>query len=256
MNTFPNFFDLRGRRALVTGSSRGIGAALAQVLAQAGADVMVHYTGHQEGAASVVESIRALGRVSGMVQADLGEEDAVGRVMRETRACVGDPDIVVSNVAIQVPEPWLEISMEHFDRQVRTNWRSALQLVQESTPAMIKRKWGRILTIGSVQEAQPHPQMLVYASLKAAQTLMVKNLAKQLAPEGITVNNLAPGVINTDRSKARLTDAAYLEKVLSWIPSGRLGEAVECAGAALLLCSDAGSYITGQNLYVDGGMSL
>ena len=85
---------------------------------------------------------------------------------------------------------------------------------------------------------------------------MVRNLAKQYAPHGVTVNNLAPGVINTDRSRARLTDPAYVNKVLSWIPTGHIGEPEDCAGAALLLCSEAGRYITGQNLFVDGGMSL
>jgi NAD(P)-dependent dehydrogenase (short-subunit alcohol dehydrogenase family) len=121
---------------------------------------------------------------------------------------------------------------------------------------MIERKWGRILTIGSVQEAVPHPDMLVYSALKAAQTLMVRNLAKQFAPHGVTINNLAPGVIDTDRSRIRLTEAAYLEKVLCKIPASYIGEADDCAGAALLLCSDAGRYISGQNLFVDGGMSL
>ena len=121
---------------------------------------------------------------------------------------------------------------------------------------MIERNWGRILTVGSVQEAKPHPDMVIYSALKAAQTLMVQNLAKQFAPHGVTINNLAPGVINTDRARARLTDPAYVNKVLSWIPAGHIGEAEDCAGAALLLCSDAGRYITGQSLFVDGGMSL
>jgi NAD(P)-dependent dehydrogenase (short-subunit alcohol dehydrogenase family) len=145
---------------------------------------------------------------------------------------------------------------EHFEQQVNVNWRSAFELIQLAAPSMIERNWGRILTVGSVQEAKPHPDMVIYSALKAAQTLMVQNLAKQFAPHGVTVNNLAPGVINTDRSRARLTDPAYVNKVLSWIPAGHIGEAEDCAGAALLLCSDAGRYITGQSLFVDGGMSL
>jgi NAD(P)-dependent dehydrogenase (short-subunit alcohol dehydrogenase family) len=98
--------------------------------------------------------------------------------------------------------------------------------------------------------------LILPSALKAAQTLMVQNLAKQFAPHGVTVNNLAPGVINTDRSRARLTDPAYVNKVLSWIPAGHIGEPEDCAGAALLLCSEGGRYITGQNLFVDGGMGL
>jgi NAD(P)-dependent dehydrogenase (short-subunit alcohol dehydrogenase family) len=96
----------------------------------------------------------------------------------------------------------------------------------------------------------------VYSALKSAQTTMVRNLAKQFAPHRVTVNNLAPGVILTDRSLARLEDPAYREKVLSWIPAQYFGEAEDCAGAALLLCSEAGRYITGQSYTVDGGMSL
>jgi NAD(P)-dependent dehydrogenase (short-subunit alcohol dehydrogenase family) len=98
--------------------------------------------------------------------------------------------------------------------------------------------------------------MLVYASLKAAQTSMVRNLARQFAPRGVTVNNLAPGVIATDRNTERLAAAAYREQVLARIPAGRIGDPDDCAGAALLLCSEAGRYITGQSLLVDGGMSL
>lgn len=98
--------------------------------------------------------------------------------------------------------------------------------------------------------------MIVYSVLKAAQTLMAKNLANQFAPRGVTINNLAPGVVDTDRSRARLTTPEYTQKVLSWIPTGHLGEPADCVGTALLLCTDAGRYITGQILFVDGGMSL
>ncbi len=249
-------FSLTGRRALVTGSSRGIGAAIALALAEAGADVMVHYSGNRESARTVSEQIKMLGRRSEIVEAKLGESDSPSRLIDTTLSALGGLDILVSNVAVQHPEPWSQVSRSHFEEQVNVNWRSAFELIQLAAPAMINRKWGRILTIGSVQEAVPHPDMVIYSALKAAQTLMVQNLAKQFAPHGVTVNNLAPGVIGTDRSLARLTDPAYAEKVLGKIPAGFIGESADCAGAALLLCSDAGRYITGQNLFVDGGMSL
>lgn len=255
MNT-KNRFELTGRRALVTGSSRGIGAAIAIALGEAGADVVVNYAGSHDAGEAVAESIRALGCRSVAVEADLADPDAPRKLVEAANAALGGLDILVSNVAIQHPEPWHAVTREHFDHQVRVNWQSAFEIIQLVAPAMIERKWGRIVTIGSVQEAQPHPDMVVYSALKAAQTLMVKNLAKQFAPHGVTVNNLAPGVINTDRARARLTDPAYIEKVLSWIPAGTIGEPEDCAGAALLLCSEAGRYITGQNLYADGGMSL
>ena len=252
----PPRFSLTGRCALVTGSSRGIGAAIAVALAEAGADVVVNYAGSRDAALEVAKKIEALGRRSAAIEANLAQAEAPRLLVEATLAALGGLDILVSNVAIQHAENWRTVSREHFDEQVTVNWRSAFEMIQLVAPAMIERQWGRILTIGSVQEAVPHPDMVVYSALKAAQTLMVQNLARQFAPHGVTVNNLAPGVINTDRSRARLTNLAYVEKVLAKIPTGNIGEPEDCAGAALLLCSDAGRYITGQNLYVDGGMSL
>ena len=121
---------------------------------------------------------------------------------------------------------------------------------------MQKQKWGRIVTVGSVQQAKPHKDMLVYAASKAAQHNMVMNLAKQLAPFNITVNNVAPGVIETPRNFDALADEEYAKTVLSGIPCGYTGEAKDCAGLMLLLCSDDGKYITGENIFIDGGMKL
>ncbi len=255
MKTKPDL-SLAGKRALVTGSSRGIGAAIAVALAEAGADVVVNYASNQAVGEAVADQIRALGRRCVAVGADFSDPAAPHQLVTAANEALGGLDIFVSNVAVQHAEPWHAVTRENFDRQVRVNWQCAFEMIQLVAPAMLERKWGRILAIGSVQEAQPHPEMVVYSALKAAQTLMVKNLAKQFAPHGVTVNNLAPGVIDTDRSRARLTDPAYIEKVLSWIPAGTIGEPEDCAGAAVLLCSEAGRYITGQNLFVDGGMSL
>jgi glucose 1-dehydrogenase len=248
--TNSNRFNLAGRRALVTGSSRGIGAAIAIGLAEAGADVIVHFAGNRQAAAVTADKIQAFGRPARLIQADLGTDTAPADIMQQAGAI----DILVANASVQIPEPWREVSREHFDRQVAVNWRSAFELIQLATPTMLENGWGRILTVGSVQESKPHPDMVVYASLKAAQTLMVKNLASQFAAHGVTINNLAPGVILTDRNTGRLADADYARRVKESIPAGVFGEPEDCVGAALLLCSDAGRYITGQNLYVDGGM--
>ena len=254
--SIQNHFDLTGRAALVTGSSQGIGAAIARILAEAGADVAVHCTRNRDKAEAVAADIRTLGRQTTVLQADLGDLDAPRTLYDGVMAAFGRLDILVSNVAVQHAEPWQDVSRDHFDRQVRINWQSAFEMIQLFAPGMLERGWGRIVCVGSVQEAKPHPNMVVYAALKAAQTLMVENLARQFAPQGVTVNNLAPGVIATERSKQRLTDPECAERVLSWIPANRLGEAEDCAGAALLLCSDAGRYITGQSYFVDGGMGV
>lgn len=249
-------FSLAGRTALITGSSRGIGAAMARSFAEAGADVAVHCAGRTDEAEKVAAQVRAIGRKAVVVQADLGAADGARRCWDGVIAGLGRVDILVLNASIQIPKPWLEASMEDFDRQMTVNVRASYELLRLAAPPMCDRGWGRILTIGSVQEAKPNPAMLVYAATKNAQTAMMRGLAKQLAPQGVTINGLAPGVIDTDRTRERIVDEDYRRKVMSWIPAGRIGEPEDCTGAALLLCSDAGAYITGHNLFVDGGMGL
>ena len=252
----PASFDLSGRRALVTGSSRGIGAAIAVALAEAGADVVVHYAGDAGHAREVAARIAAAGRRTGVVQADLGAGEGARLAHEGAVAALGGIDILVLNVSIQTKKTWTDFTRADLDTHYAVNYRSSFELLQLAVPGMVAAGWGRVLAIGSVQEARPHPELLVYSSLKHAQTGLVLGLAGQLAPHGVTINNLAPGVIQTDRNTAALSDAAYAAKVRAAIPAGFLGESADCAGAALLLCSDAGRYITGPNLFVDGGLGL
>ena len=121
---------------------------------------------------------------------------------------------------------------------------------------MQKNKWGRIITIGSVQEKKPHPDMLIYSSTKAATTLMAQSLALRFADSGVTVNSVAPGVILTDRNTDALSDAEYSKAVKEKIPVGYFGDVEECSGIVSFLCSDKACYITGQNIFVDGGMGI
>lgn len=217
---------------------------------------MIHYVGADPAAHEVSGRVAALGRKTGVVQADFAETDAAKKVFDATVRALGGLDILVSNVAVQIPETWQDVTRANFDAQVAINWRCGFELIQLAAPAMLERGWGRIVTVGSVQELKPHPQMTVYSALKGAQAVMVKSLARQFAARGVTVNNLAPGVILTDRNTQRLADPAYASEVRALIPAGSFGEPDDCRGAALLLCSDAGRYITGQCVRVDGGMSL
>lgn len=246
-------FNLKGRTALVTGSSRGIGRSIAVTLAEAGADVIVHGIQREAPAEETIQLVAKAGVQAYWEQGDLASEGGCPLGERVLKA-VGAVDILVLNASIQKKTPWHEIPAEEVELQMRTNFQASLELIQVLAPEMQHRKWGRILTIGSVQQAKPHPQMLVYAASKAAQMSLVLSLARQLASDGITINNLAPGVILTDRNTDALADPDYAEKVKQAIPAGFFGESRDCAGAALLLCSDAGRYITGQNIYVDGGM--
>jgi len=249
-------FSLVGRTALVTGSTRGIGRAILLGMAEAGAGVVAH--GVRAGARS--EGILAEGAARNaamrFVPGDLslpgGGREFAERAQNET----GGIDIVVLNASLQIRKPWNEITPEESALQFQTNFQSSLEILQVLVPAMRGRGWGRVVAVGSVQQVRPHPEMAVYAATKVAQFSLVRNLARQLACDGITVNNLSPGVIVTDRNADKLADPDYAADVLSMIPGGRFGKPQDCVGAALLLCSDAGSYITGQDFFVDGGMSL
>ena len=246
-------FDLTGKTALVTGSSRGIGRAIALCLAEAGADVVVHCTGRPEKAQEVVDAIRAMGRKAWFIQKNLMDEDCAEYIFSRLEQPL---DILVLNASIQYRKAWEQITAQDFAEQINVNLRASMLLIQKAVPHMREQHWGRIVTVGSVQEAKPHPDMLVYSATKAGQRMMAQSLAGQLAKDGITVNNMAPGVIATDRNVEALSDPAYAKQVADSIPCGFYGEPKDCAGAVLLMCSDEGRYITGQSLYVDGGKCL
>jgi NAD(P)-dependent dehydrogenase (short-subunit alcohol dehydrogenase family) len=252
----PSVFDLSGRTALVTGSTRGIGHAIALALAEAGADVAIHGTTDGERGRQVGDEILGHGVRCAVIHKNLADDDAPEYLQSQVEEAFGKLDILVTNASVQLPKPWHEGTRGDFELQVNVNFRCTYELIQRVAPSMQARGWGRILTVGSVQERYPHPDMLVYAATKCAQTSLACNLARQLGASGVTVNNLAPGVIATDRNIPRLADEDYRKLVLGQIPVGRIGEPQDCAATALLLCSDAGAYITGQNIYVDGGMSL
>ena len=241
---------------MVTGSSCGIGRAILLAFAGAGADVIAHGVKVGDASRSTVSEAGEFGVSAHFIPGDLGAP-AGGRLLAESALRrAGKIDILVLNASLQIRKPWQEITQEEYEGQMRTNFQASLEMIQVLAPPMQERGWGRILSIGSVQEVTPHPNMVVYAASKAAQTSMMLNLARQLASDGITLNNLAPGVIRTDRNVEALADGTYAEKVRASIPAGIFGQPSDCAGAALLLCSEAGRYITGQNLFVDGGMSL
>lgn len=248
--------NLAGKRALVTGSSQGIGRAIALALAECDADVMVHCARDVAKAEAARRAIEGYGVRSGVVVADLADPEAAQRIHAETQAALGPVDILVLNASVQIRKPWQEITRGEYRQQLDVNFGAALWLIQQFAPQMQRQQWGRILTIGSVQQARPHPDMLVYSATKSALENLVRNLAPQLARDGITVNNLAPGVIATVRNERVLADDTYRSRVLAKIPAGFVGEPADCAALAVVLCSEAGRYITGQDLFVDGGMSL
>ncbi len=243
---------MNGKRALVTGSARGIGRAIALELARQGYEILIHCASNIEKARQTQALIEDLGGKSQIVIADLCDLAQTKQLCKQ----MGDVDVLVLNASLQYRTPWEEITLDACQEQLNCNFVSSFLLIQAAVPNMKKQGWGRIVTIGSVQEKKPHPDMLIYSSSKCAQTSMTQSLALQLAPFGITVNNVAPGVINTDRNAQALADKEYTKIVKASIPLGFYGEPEDCAALVGLLCSQQGRYITGQSIYVDGGKSV
>lgn len=241
-------FRLDGKKALITGSTQGIGFSIAKLLKNAGACVIVH------GATSVAKTENAAVQIGadGFVVKDLAMPDAADFIYNMHP----DIDILVLNASVQFRTPWNEIGESELLKQLNVNFSSSLMLMQKYFPHMKEHAFGRILTVGSVQQYRPHKDMAVYAATKEAQMSLVKNIAKQVSDLGITVNNLCPGVIATPRNEDALSDPIYREKVLSGIPVGYAGSADDCAYAALYLCSNEARYVTGSEIIVDGGMHL
>ncbi|GAB3986599.1 SDR family oxidoreductase [Spirosoma daeguense] len=248
--------DLTGKNALVTGSSQGIGKAIALALAEFGANVLIHNRKGDKEAKDVVQQVRQMGVNSDVIGIDLLQSGAVDKLYKKATDLFGSVDILVTNASIQIPENWDDATPEEFDRQVNANWKSTLLLMQRFAPDMAERGWGRILTIGSVQEEKPHPAMIVYAGTKAAVANTVRNLALQLADKGLTINNLSPGVVDTPRINEPVPPMPDRIGDRMNIPVGSAGQPEDIAGMAVLLCSEAGRYVTGQTIFVDGGMSL
>lgn len=227
-------FDLTGRVALVTGSTRGIGKAIGDAFEEYGATVIRHNT----------------------KVCDLADAAAVDAFFDRLEAEGALPDILVANASVQAKIPWTEFPLDEACREIQVNFLATLRMFQRVYPKMKSQGWGRLITIGSVNERRPHPDMCVYAATKSAQENLVRGIARQVAKEGITVNNLCPGVFNTDRNRECLADPVYGPKVTAAIPMHDYAVPEDAAGAALLLASDAGRYITGATIMVDGGLSL
>ncbi len=241
-------FDLKGKRALVTGSSQGIGREIAKALADSGADVYVHGANFSDKLENAKEYVGAIG----VATADLFKSDGADKLYAQT----GDIDILVLNASIQIKKPWDSFTEEEFDNHISCNLKSSYFIIQKYIEGMKKNNWGRIVTIGSTNQYNNHPELSIYGVTKAAQMKMVQNIAPFIAPYGITINNIAPGAIATPRNDKALADREFRKKVEASIPAGYIGAADDMNGAALLLCSDEGRYITGSEIVVDGGMRL
>jgi glucose 1-dehydrogenase len=227
-------FNLTGRIALVTGSTRGIGKAIGDALEEYGAKVIRHNS----------------------KVCDLSDPAAIEAFFAKLEAENSMPDILVANASIQQKTPWTEFPMDEARKEIQVNFLATLRMFQLCYPKMKAQKWGRLIAVGSVNERRPHPDMCVYAATKSAQENLIRGIGRQVASEGITVNNLCPGVFYTDRNRECLADPVYGPKVTAAIPMHDYAMPEDAAGAAVLLASDAGRYITGATILIDGGLSI
>ena len=240
-------FNLTGKTALVTGSTQGIGFDIAKTLSKQGAKVFVH-------GATESKCKNAAGKIPGAVAvwADLKDRDCDDKLYAQT----GDVDILVLCASVQSKKKWNEFTKEDFDTHVDVNLKSSYFLIKKYVPHMQEQNYGRIVTIGSVNQYNQHPELSIYGMTKSAQYKLVQNIAPSLAPYGITINNVAPGAILTPRNDSALADPEFKKLVESKIPVGYVGETKDISPAVLLLCSDEGRYITGTEIVADGGMGL
>lgn len=245
---------LKGRIALVTGAGRGIGRAIALTLAGYGADVAVNYSGSAAKAEETAAKIRALGRRAIAVQADISKQEDCERMFREVAEAFGGLDILVNNAGITRDNLAVRMSEAEFDQVIDTNLKGAFFCMKLAGRLMMKKRYGRIVSISSISGVRGNAGQINYCAAKAGIIGMTKCLARELAARNITVNAVAPGYIDTEMTAA-LPDAVK-EAALTQVPLGRMGQPGEIAEAVAFLASDRAAYITGQTIQMDGGMGI
>ncbi|MGE7992473.1 SDR family NAD(P)-dependent oxidoreductase [Pseudomonas sp. NPDC089554] len=243
--------DLLGKRALVTGASRGIGAGIALALAAKGADVVITYWRSPDKAAEVVKAIEAMGRRGLAVQADSADPAAIRRSVEDTVKRLGGLDILVNNVGIARSGPLAQMSFEDIDALLNVNSRSAALAAQAAIPHL--KQGGRIITIGScLAERVPYPNLTVYSMSKSALLAFNRGLARELGPQGITVNLVQPGPIDTDQNPA---DGEWAEPNRRLTSLGKYGTPADIGAAVTYLASPAAHFMTGSVVTVDAGFN-
>lgn len=265
---------LAGKVVLVTGSSQGIGQSVVLRLAQEGAKVVINYRSHPEGAQETLAQVEAIGGSCYMaqcpdsspdaqahspqgytIQADLGDVNEVRQLIAESIAHFGQLDILVNNAGIEKHAPFWQVSESDYDQVMNVNLKGVFFATQTFVQHLLEtHRTGKIINMSSVHEELPFPNFTAYCASKGGLKMLTRNLAIELAPLGITINNVAPGAIETPINRKLLNNPEKLGALLDNIPLGRLGKPSDVAGLVAFLASSDADYITGSTCYVDGGL--
>lgn len=248
---------LSGKVAIVTGSSSGIGQSIAVRLASEGASIVVDYRSNPDGANDTLRQIEAAGSKAIVLKADVSKLEDTQNLVEQAWQQLGSCDLLVNNAGIEKGADFWEVTEQDFDAVLGVNLKGAFFLTQAFVRRLREAKRpGRIINISSVHEEMAFPHFSTYCASKGAMRMLTRNLAVELGPLGITINNIAPGAIATPINASLLEDKPKLEALLKNIPLGRLGNPDEVASVAAFLASDEAAYITGSTYVIDGGLMV
>ncbi len=246
--------QLQDKVAVVTGASRGIGRAIALALGQAGARVAVTCTQQRAAADEVLESLRQLGSDGRVYQFDVADFDATTQAFNQVVDDFGRLDVLVSNAGVRRDQLLVRMKSEDWDMVLQTNLAGTFHCARAAARTMLRQRWGRIIAISSVAGLVGNAGQANYAASKAGMIGLTKALAKELAPRGITVNAVAPGLIDTDMTRS--LSETQRQALLQQVPSGAFGTPEDVAACVVFLASEAARYITGEVISVSGGLTM
>ena len=253
---YTDLFDLGGLVALITGSTKGIGRAIAEAMAHFGAKVVIS-SRKPEACQEVAKAIGASGGEALAIPCNVSHQDQLGQLVHQTLHHWGRIDVLVRNAAVNLHVgPMAAASGEVYDKIMDTNLKNVLALCKRVIPQMAERKNGAVIIISSIGGLKGHDQLGLYAISKPAEMQLARNLAVEWGRDNVRVNCIAPGLVRTDFARALWEDRAVLAEVQATYPLGRIGEPEDVAGAALFLASRAGAFVSGQVLVVDGGATI